>query len=114
MTMQLKRRTFLGAVAVAMAVGVALGAYSATRAELRRPLTLAQAPQGPVSPSPILPVQMPPQGGTFASVAEAIKPAVININTMSRREGRTPFEEYFGEEYFRRFFGDVPERIPQR
>jgi serine protease Do len=114
MTIQLKRRTFLGAVAVAMAVGVALGAYSATRAELRRPLTLAQAPQGPVSPSPILPVQMPPQGGSFTSVAEAIKPAVININTMSRREGRTPFEEYFGEEYFRRFFGDVPERIPQR
>jgi serine protease Do len=114
MTMQLRRRTFLGAVVVALAVGVALGAYSATRAELRRPLTPAQSPQGPVSPSPILPVQMPPQGGTFAAVAEAIKPAVININTMSRPQGRTPFEEYFGEEYFRRFFGDVPERIPQR
>ena len=28
--------------------------------------------------------------------------------------GRTPFEEFFGDEFFRRFFGDVPERIPQR
>jgi len=28
--------------------------------------------------------------------------------------GRTPFEEFFGEEFFRRFFGEPPERIPQR
>jgi serine protease Do len=60
---------------------------------------------------------MPPQGGTFAALADAIKPAVININTISRGpglQGRTPFEEYFGEEFFRRFFGETPERIPQR
>jgi serine protease Do len=45
-----------------------------------------------------------------------VKPAVININTVSRGgfAGRTPFEEFFGEEFFRRFFGDLPERIPQR
>src|SRR5262252_6388921 len=107
MTMQLKRRTFLGALAIALVAGVALGAFSATRAELRRPVLVAQS-QAPVAPIPILPVQMPPQGGTFASVADAIKPAVININTVSRTrgpQGRTPFEEYFGE---------VPERIPQR
>jgi len=113
MTMQLKRRTFLGALVLALVVGVALGAFTATRAELRRPM-LAQAP---ASPLPLLPVQMPPQGGTFAAVADAIKPAVININTFSRGtglQGRTPFEEFFGEEFFRRFFGEVPERIPQR
>src|SRR5207247_3440812 len=28
--------------------------------------------------------------------------------------GRTPFEEFFGEEFFKRFFGEMPERIPQR
>jgi serine protease Do len=114
MTMQLRRRTFLGAVAIALAAGVAVGAFSATRAELGRPPVLSQAP---VTPVPVLPVQMPPQGGTFASVADAIKPAVININTVSKTtgpQGRTPFEEYFGEEFFRRFFGEVPERIPQR
>ena len=112
--MQLKRRNFVAALVLALVAGVALGAFSASRAELRRPPLAAQAP---VSPIPVVPVQMPPQGGTFASVADAIKPAVININTVSRgagSQGRTPFEEYFGEEFFRRFFGEVPERIPQR
>jgi serine protease Do len=111
---QLKRRNFFGALVIALVAGAALGAFSASRAELRRPPLVAQAP---VSPIPVLPVQMPPQGGTFASVADAIKPAVININTVSKGpglQGRTPFEEFFGEEFFRRFFGEVPERIPQR
>ena len=114
MTMQLRRRTFFGAVAIALGAGAAVGAFSATRAELGRPLLVSQAP---VSPIPVLPVQMPPQGGTFAAVADAIKPAVININTVSKTtgsQGRSQFEEYFGEEFFRRFFGEVPERIPQR
>ena len=114
MTMQLRRWTFFGALAVALVAGVALGAFSATRAELGRPPLVAQAP---VTPIPVLPVQMPPQGGTFAAVADAIRPAVININTFSRTagaQGRTPLEEYFGEEFFRRFFGEVPERIPQK
>src|SRR5436853_1190587 len=112
--MQLKRRNFVAALALALVAGVALGAFSASRAELRRPPLAAPAP---VSPIPVVPVQMPPQGGTFASIADAIKPAVININTVSRGagpQGRTPFEEYFGEEVFRRFCGEVPERIPQR
>jgi len=63
--MQLRRRTFFTAVAIALAVGAALGVYSGTRAELRRPLLEAQAP---VTPIPVLPVQMPPQGGTFAAI----------------------------------------------
>jgi serine protease Do len=112
--MQLKRRNFFGALVIALVAGVALGAFSASRAELRRPSLMGESP---VSPVPVLPVQMPPQGGTFASIADAIKPAVININTVSRGAGppgRTPFEEYFGEEFFRRFFGEAPERIPQR
>jgi len=111
--MQLKRRTFFGALALDLTAGGALGAFSATRAELRRSPAVAQAP---VAPLPIVPVQMPPQGGTFAAIADAIKPAVININTFARGglQGRTPFEEFFGEEFYRRFFGEVPERIPQR
>ncbi len=107
--MQLKRRTFAGALAVALVVGAALGALAVGRAER------AGAVRGPLVEAPILPVQMPLTTGTFAKVAEAIKPAVININTVSRGgPGRTPFEEFFGEEFFRRFFGDIPERIPQR
>jgi len=44
-------------------------------------------------------------------VAENVAPAVVNVNTVSRGPaGRTPIEEFFGDEFFRRFFGDVPER----
>jgi serine protease Do len=80
----------------------------------------ARAPLPQTAPmtlqAPILPVQMPLTTGTFAKVAEAIKPAVININTVSRAAGggRSQIEEFFGEEFFRRFFGDAPDRIPQR
>ena len=114
--MQLSRKTFVGAVVIALAVGVALGAAVTSRASADRTrLTLAQALPAVQAP-PILPVQMPLTTGTFAKVAEVIKPAVINVNTVSRGgpAGRTPFEEFFGEDFFRRFFGDVPERIPQR
>jgi len=112
--MRLKGKTFGGALVVALVVGIAVGALATTRGPWRPAPLLAQAP--PALQAPILPVQMPLTTGTFAKVAEAIKPAVININTVSRGAGggRTPFEEFFGEEFFRRFFGDVPERIPQR
>jgi serine protease Do len=54
-------------------------------------------------------------GGTFATLAEKVKPAVININIENKGgTGRTPAEEFLGEEYFKRFFGDVPERLPRR
>jgi serine protease Do len=113
--MQLKRSSLVFLVTAALVAGVTLGAVAGGRVE--RP-SVVTAPQAPV-----VPVQMPIGGGaTFAGVAEAIKPAVININTVSKGAlggpggpgGRTPFEEFFGEEFFRRFFGDSPERIPQR
>jgi serine protease Do len=109
--MHLRLRTFGGALLVALVAGIVIGAVVAGargRAPLAQPAaTLVQAP--------ILPVQMPLTTGTFAKVAEAIKPAVININTVSRGGGgRSQIEEFFGEEFFRRFFGDAPERIPQR
>jgi serine protease Do len=108
---QLRKRTFLVTVALATLAGVALGAFAAG-GPARRPAPAA----GPALEAPILPVQMPLPSGTFAKVAEAVKPAVININTVSKGtlQGRTPFEEFFGEEFFRRFFGELPERIPQR
>ncbi len=114
--MQLKRSSFVFLVTVAIVAGVTLGAIAGGRAERPAAVTTPQAP--------VVPVQMPIAGGaTFAGVADAIKPAVININTVSKGAlggvpggpgGRTPFEEFFGEDFFRRFFGDAPERIPQR
>jgi serine protease Do len=108
--MQVKRRTIVAGLAVALLVGMGLGVLATARADRDA------AP--PRIEAPILPVQMPLPSGTFAKVAEAVKPAVINVNTVAKGGagggGRTPFEEFFGEEFFRRFFGDVPERIPQR
>src|SRR6059036_1034408 len=112
--MELRRNTFLGVVAVALLIGVTLGALAKGRIEPGQtpgPAATAQAQPR------IVPVQMPLPTVSFAAVAEAIKPAVININTLSRGaglQGRTPFEEFFGEEFFRRFFGELPERIPLR
>ncbi|MBI2160745.1 MAG: Do family serine endopeptidase [Candidatus Rokubacteria bacterium] len=112
--MQVRRRTLVGALALAVTAGFVLGAGATGRADLWR--APAPAPSSMVQ-APILPVQMPLPSGSFAAVAETIKPAVINITTLSRSgglQGRTPFEEFFGEEFFKRFFGEAPERIPQR
>jgi serine protease Do len=112
--MQVTGKSFGGALVVAMVVGAAVGAYATARAPLAQTRSLAQAPTSTVQ-APILPVQMPLTTGTFAKVAEAIKPAVININTVSRSVGgRSQIEEFFGEDFFRRFFGDAPDRMPQR
>src|SRR5882724_11556716 len=109
--MQLKRTYFVATLALMLVAGVTLGAVAGGRTE--------RAPQAAAPTAPVLPVQMPLNTGSFAGVAEVIKPAVININTVSKGGtlgggGRTPFEEFFGEDFFRRFFGDAPERIPQR
>src|SRR5262249_49249713 len=108
--MQLKRTYFVAALALMLVAGVTLGALAGGRAE--------RSPHVSPPTAPVLPVQMPLNTGSFAGVAEAIKPAVININTVSKGGpgggGRTPFEEFFGEDFFKRFFGDAPERIPQR
>jgi serine protease Do len=114
--MQVKQRTFVAVVTLALIVGAGVGAFATGRAaEVTRGRTIT----APVIEAPILPVQMPLTTGTFAKVADAIKPAVININTVFKGgagggPGRTPFEEFFGEEFFKRFFGDTPDRIPQR
>ena len=58
----------------------------------------------------------------FVQVAQAVKPAVVNIATTQkprpaeRRRGQVPpsfqgpFREFFGDEFFERFFGEQPQR----
>ncbi|HEX2441902.1 MAG TPA: Do family serine endopeptidase [Methylomirabilota bacterium] len=114
--MRITAKSFGAALLLTLVAGIVLGLVAGAKGPWRPSPSLAQQPQFPALQAPIIPVQMPLTTGTFAKVAEAIKPAVVNINTVSRSTGggRTPFEEFFGEEFFRRFFGDVPERIPQR
>jgi serine protease Do len=64
--------------------------------------------------------------GSFADLAEKVKPAVVNISTTKtvrsggRGMSRTPFgqddslDRYSGDDFFRRFFGDLPRTFKQR
>ena len=102
---QLSRKTFAIVLIAALAAGVGLGGWGAGALEKSRPRLLLS----PAVQAPIIPAALPVPSGSFAKVAEAVKPAVININTVTRGAVRTPFEEFFGEEFFRRFFGEAPE-----
>jgi len=89
----MRRSAPIAAVIAAFALAAALGGAA-----------LAQSPAA--APAPLT-------TGTFAKVAEAIKPAVINVRTEIRNAGRTRSDDA-GEDFFRRFYGDMPERTPQR
>jgi len=57
---------------------------------------------------------------SFADLADELKPAVVNISTTKtvvtggmgnfRHPFGSPFERYFGDDFFERFFGNMPER----
>ena len=65
------------------------------------------------TPSPTQAVATPT--GSFAKLAEAVKPAVINVSTVTKGSGgRTPLEEFYGDDFFKRFFGEAPEKMPRR
>jgi serine protease Do len=69
---------------------------------------------GSTPASAVAPVQLRLDTGSFAKLADAVKPAVVNVNTERKGGARSGLEEFYGEEYFKRFFGDVPERLPRR
>ncbi len=66
--------------------------------------------------------ETPRAPGSFADLAEKLKPSVVNISTTKTiRAGRgnqsrspfseSPFDRYFwGDDFFERFFGDIPRR----
>jgi serine protease Do len=102
----LKRSTLIFLVLMAVVIGAGLGSWGAGAVDLARPKSPLPALQ-----APIVRAALPVPSGSFSQVAELVAPAVVNINTMTRGPaGRTPIEEFFGEEFLRRFFGEVPER----
>ena len=100
-----KRTPAVIALVIGLCAGLGLG-------DLIPSLHAAPAPppisaQGPTSQST----------GSFAKLAEAVKPAVINVNVESRRAStRTPStpspQQEPGDDFFKRFFGDAPEQAP--
>src|SRR5215470_13697925 len=100
----LRRTTLVFLILVAGAFGVGLGSWGAgavdsAKSPRARPVAGLQAP--------LIPAALPIPSGSFAQVAETVGPAVININTVTRGGGggRTPVEEFFGDEFFRRCSG---------
>ncbi|MEK6665564.1 MAG: Do family serine endopeptidase [candidate division NC10 bacterium] len=106
---QLRRKMLVAIIIVSLAAGVGLGGWGAAAFERGKGHPLLAQIQ-----APIVPAALPVPTGTFAQVATAVKPAVININTVTRGAVRTPFEEFFGEEFFRRFFGEGAPEVMQR
>ncbi|MGD0278405.1 MAG: DegQ family serine endoprotease [Smithella sp.] len=82
---------------------------------LRSSLLPSGAPEIPAASAVSSDISIP---ASFSDLAERVKPAVVNISTtktfkgksMGNRLGRSPFNEYFGDDFFNRFFGDVPQR----
>jgi len=73
---------------------------------------------GEAGPPPV-PAGFNPVSG-FADLVEKLKPAVVNIYTTTVIPGRklyrrqpAPFHDFFGDDFFRRFFGDM-EIPPQK
>ena len=121
-----KRGTLAVMLVIAAALGVGVGSWGASAVDLVKPPAAPPQPQTTVAPvqttplqpgvsAPVVPAALPVASGSFAKVAEAVGPAVVNINTFARGGGgRTPIEEFFGDEFLRRFFGGEPERQQQR
>ena len=108
----IRRSRMLVLLLFAVGVGV-VGGWAAGHAQSdRRPAAQAPLPTTPSDGARLVPAALPlGASGSFAQVVETVGPAVININSIVRGGGgRTPVEEFFGDEFFRRFFGDVPER----
>ena len=104
-----KRSTVAFMILVALVAGAGLGAWGAGEVDSARPAV--RAPRALSGQGSIVPAALPVPSGSFAQVSENVGPAVVNINTVTARGGgRTPIEEFFGDEFFRRFFGDAPER----
>ena len=79
------------ALALTLAIGLGAGAMSASLAD-------SAVPRAPLASSPTT--------GTFAGLAEAVKPAVIHVSTEGARGARPRMEEFFG--------GEGPQRAPRR
>jgi serine protease Do len=84
---------------VALILALGLAAFGAVE--------LAGFGTGPAGPAAAAtPLASPPTTGTFAGLAEAVKPAVVNVSTEVTRGARSRMEDFFG--------GEGPQRSPRR
>jgi serine protease Do len=84
----------------------------------REKLTASEEPGSPKG-SGVRQAQAPYTGGLpqFTALVKEVSPSVVNISTTTVVKGvdpndrfMGPFKEFFGEDFFEKFFGDVPQR----
>ena len=88
---------------ISLAVGLALGLSGGW---------LGNGLAGSTAAPAVVPVQLRLDTGSFAKLAEAVKPAVVNVNTERKGGARRP-RGVLRRGVFQRF-GDAPERLPRR
>ena len=81
---------------------------------LRSSFTSFGAPEVQVA-SAISPFELTKTPYSFADLADHVKPAVVNISTTKTLKGRRGFgvpfgRSPFGDDFFERYFGDMPQR----
>jgi len=111
-----KRRRFL---AFFMAFFMGIFILSLVKVTGFAPMTVGPVVQEALVPAEAIAQSVPM---SFADLAEKLKPSVVNIRTTKivSTGGMTafrqpfgkgsPFEHFFGDEFFKRFFGDIPQR----
>ncbi len=97
-----------------------IGFFVVSIVEVTRSSFVASGPGPDVQvASAVSMVEVPRTPLSFADLAEKLKPSVVNISTTKTiRGGRlrspfgqgTPFDRDFGDDFFERFFGDMPQR----
>jgi serine protease Do len=116
-----KKGLTFAALIVALVIGIAIGTVVSDKvmsAEKRDDVALLQVS----SDGNTQPLDRVSLMDGFAAVAQSVEPAVVNISTSAivrqrspqRRPPEDPFHEFFGEEFFDRFFGpNVPREREQ-
>jgi serine protease Do len=107
---------FFSILLLTLALGVGIGTVVTHQASAdHQPVAERLKVQGEGSPLSIGQKVDPLEG--FSAVAEAVRPAVVNISTKTKMNVRRMHEDMgpFGDDFWRRFFGeDMPRNFVQR
>jgi serine protease Do len=114
-----QRRYGIGMLVFVALIGLLAGAVIASNRGVR---SSAKDFEGSTQKANLAVVPPSFPGNVFVDLAKHVKPAVVNISTkrvvkgggrvfrqFSPRE-RDPFRDFFGEDFFNRFFGETPQR----
>ncbi len=82
-----RRGTLVVMLVIAAALGVGVGSWGASAVDPAKHPDPAPPQQQVAMRAPVVPAALPVASGSFAQVAEAVGPAVVNITTFMRSGG---------------------------